>query len=188
MNGIVFDIETKDAFTALKKDPEDLSMSVCGIYDYSDNYYHVYEENDLEDLWKRIQKTSCIIGYNSEYFDIPILNKYCPYDLSELPSIDIMKEIRSVTGRRIKLDKVAEGTLGRKKEGDGMDAIKWWQDGEIEKIKKYCQIDVEITKELLDFIKKNEYIIYIDDNISHKVRIKINWDKYENSLQNGVLF
>ena len=57
-----------------------------------------------------------------------------------------MKEIQGVVGRRLRLDAIADGTLGMRKAGDGAQSIKWWQEKEIEKVRAYCLKDVEITK------------------------------------------
>ena len=34
-----------------------------------------------------------------------------------------------VLGRRVRLDAVAEGTLGKKKIASGMEAMRWWREG-----------------------------------------------------------
>ena len=55
------------------------------------------------------------MGYNSNHFDIPLLNKYYPGDLTRIKSIDLLEEIRKSLGRRLRLDSVAEATIGAKK-------------------------------------------------------------------------
>ena len=49
----------------------------------------------------------------------------------------ILKEIKNSFGRRMKLDQIAEATLGTKKSGHGLEAVEWWKKGEKEKVKKY---------------------------------------------------
>ena len=56
----------------------------------------------------------------------PILNKYYAGDLGKIKSVDLLKEVKQVLGRRLKLDNVAEATLGKKKIGNGLEAVKWW--------------------------------------------------------------
>jgi len=53
---------------------------------------------------------------------------------------------------------VAEGTLGTKKSGHGLQAITWWNKGEIDKIKKYCEDDVRITKEIYEYAIANNHL------------------------------
>jgi hypothetical protein len=75
-------------------------------------------------------------------------------------SLDILKEMQKSAGRRMKLDQIAEGTLGINKSGHGLDAIKWWRSGEIEKVKKYCLDDVRITKDVYEYALKNGKLIF----------------------------
>jgi DEAD/DEAH box helicase domain-containing protein len=168
MHKIVFDIETKNTFQeAGSNNPADLDISLVGIYDYETAKYSSYLENELAALWPILQKTDMLIGFNSDHFDIPLLNKYSRIagskgagDLGQIRSLDLMAEIKKSLGRRIGLGHVAQATLGRTKSGHGLEAITWWKKGEIDKIRKYCLEDVKITKELYEFALKNSAIKY----------------------------
>lgn len=156
MRKIVFDIETQNTFQdAGTNDPAGLSISLVGVYDYETDSYTSYLENELGKLWPLIEKADLLIGYNSDHFDIPLLNKYYPGDLTKIKSLDLLKEIKSGFGRRVKLDSVALGTFNKGKIGHGLEAITWWRNGEIEKIRKYCLEDVKITKELYEYALKH---------------------------------
>ena len=129
-----------------------------------------------------------LIGYNSDHFDIPILNKYYPGDLTRIKSLDILKEIKNSLGRRIRLDLVAEGTLGRKKMGNGLEAVVWWKNGEIDKIKKYCIEDVKITKELYEYALKNGVLKYKDLSEIREIKLDTSkWEEKENTSINHTL-
>lgn len=161
MKKIVFDIETKNQFSDVgKNDPAMLDISIVGIYDSETDKYETFTEEEFNSLWPIIEKADVLIGYNSDHFDVPLLDKYYPGDLTKIKSLDLLKEIRNSAGRRMKLDQVAEGTLGIKKSGHGLEAIEWWKNGEIEKVKKYCLDDVKITKEIYDYALKNNKIKY----------------------------
>ena len=81
---LVFDIETKNTFqdTGSRK-PESLDLSVIAIYDYDTDKYLSFSENELKNLWPYIDKSDTLVGFNSNHFDIPILNKYYQYDLKK---------------------------------------------------------------------------------------------------------
>lgn len=160
MRTVVFDIETSNTFYDVGNDPTRLDISVVVAYDYETDRYYDYVQQDLPELWKLLEQTDAIVGYNSDHFDIPILNKYYPGDLTQLQSIDLMKAIKKFLGKRIRLDMVAEGTLGKKKSGSGLDAIKWWREGNVEKVIRYCRDDVQITKELYDYALQNGRLKY----------------------------
>jgi hypothetical protein len=157
MKKIVFDIETQNTFQSVgSNDPAALSISLLVVYDYDTDTYTSYTEDELPKLWKTLEETSLLIGYNSDHFDIPLLNKYYPGDLTTIPSLDILVEIKNSLGKRIRLDAIAEGTLGKNKIGHGLEAIQWWKDGEIEKIRQYCEEDVRITKEVYEYALENK--------------------------------
>ena len=179
MKGLVLDIETKDVFDARKRKPEDLELSVVGTYLYADNTYRAYTQETLPELWEVLRDVTTLIGFNSNHFDIPLLDKYAPMDLKkEYESIDLLESVRNSLGRRIRLDWIAEGTLGVKKTGDGLQAVEWWRKGETEKVKEYCLEDVKITKRIFDYAVKKKEILYNDIGSLHTVPIDTSqWEK-----------
>lgn len=163
MRKIVFDLETKNVFHDVgTNDPAKLDLSVAGVYDSETDTYRAYEEHELPQLWPILEHADMLIGFNSEHFDIPLLNKYYPGDLTKIKSIDLMRAVKDALGRRIKLDTIAEATLGKKKIGHGLEAVGWWQNGEVEKVKEYCLEDVKITKEIYEYALAHGEIKYLD--------------------------
>ena len=158
MRTVVFDIETSNfEFTP---NPADMTISVVGTWDSETDSYRCFEQKEFPELWKILEKTDLLVGFNSEHFDIPILNKYYPGDLTKIRSLDLMAELYAVLGRRIRLDAIAEGTLGEKKIGHGSQAHQWWSQGLYDKVKEYCLKDVELTKRIFDHALKNGGIRY----------------------------
>lgn len=190
MNPIVFDIETKNTFQDVgTKDPALLDISIVAIYNPETDEYISYTEDELKNLWSIIEKADALVGFNSDHFDIPLLNRYYPGNLFQVKSIDLMKTIQNSLGRRIGLDAVAQATLGTGKTAHGLQAIKWWRDGEIDKIRKYCIDDVKVTKQLFEYMKENKKIKYKD--LSGKI-IEIDvdisdWGKKEDSGLTHIL-
>jgi len=164
MKKVVFDIETSNVFADVgKNDASLLDISVVGVYEYATDTYTAFEQHEFKSMWPIFETADLLIGYNSEHFDIPLLNKYYSGDLTKIRHIDILKEIKNSYGRRMKLDQIAEGTLGINKSGHGLQAIVWWKNGEKEKVKKYCLDDVKITKNVFDFAVKNNKLIFKED-------------------------
>jgi len=161
MKKIVFDIETSNIFSDVgSNNPVDLNISVVGVYEYEGDKYTAFLQEDFSKLWPIIENADMFITFNGDHFDIPLLNKYYPGDLLKIKSVDLLKEMHASAGRRMKLDQIAEGTLGTHKSGHGLEAIKWWRDGEVEKVKKYCLDDVRITKDLYEYALKNGKLIF----------------------------
>lgn len=176
MHKIVFDIETRNVFQDVgSSDPVHLDISVVCTYDYETNSYDSFLQEDFNRLWEVLEKADMFITYNGDHFDIPLLNKYYKKagrgDLTRIRSLDILKEIKNSYGRRMKLDQVAEGTLGINKSGSGLDAIVWWRNGEIEKIKKYCTDDVRITKDVYEYALKNKKLIFKEGPFTKEIKL-----------------
>jgi len=178
MRKITFDIETSNEMFGGDFNPLNLDLSVVCIHDSKTNAYTCYTQEELPSLWPILEKANLIIGYNSDHFDIPILDKYYPGDLKQIKSVDLLKEIRAVLGRRIKLDSVAQATLGTQKSADGLQAVRWWKEGKYDEVKKYCIDDVRITKELYDYARKNKHLKYKDYEGVREVKLDTRgWEK-----------
>ena len=161
MRKIVFDIETRNTFQDIgRAEPALLDISVVCIYDSETDSYSSYLQEDLNKLWPIIEKADMLITFNGDHFDIPLLDKYYPGDLTKIKSLDLLKEVRKSLGHRIGLGLIAQGTLNKGKGGHGLDAIEWWRKGEIDKIIKYCLEDVKITKEIYEYAMANKKLKY----------------------------
>ncbi len=158
---IVFDIETQNTFADVDNDFKKLRVSVVSIYKYETDSYHSFLESELPQLWPIFEHADLLIGYNSEHFDLPVLNNYYLGDLSQFPHLDLLKKIKESLGIRLKLDDVAQATLDNiKKSAEGLQAIRWWKEGKIDEIKTYCEQDVRVTKEVYEFGKNNKQLFY----------------------------
>jgi len=172
MRAITFDIETR--MTSLSRgrlDVTQMELTVVGVHDSADNSFKTYVKEELKDLWPVLEKADILIGYNSDSFDIPLLNRYYPGDLSQIRSIDLMVEVQKALGRRLRLQSIAEATLGRGKSGDGLKAIDWWEQGLYDKVKEYCIEDVRLTRELYDYARKHGKLKYKDLNQMRDVKL-----------------
>ncbi|MBU0614111.1 ribonuclease H-like domain-containing protein [Patescibacteria group bacterium] len=179
-NEVVLDIETKNTFADVGGYfPEKLDVSVVVAYFYGTDEYVAYEEKELPRLFERLERNGRIIGYNSIGFDIPILNKYYAGDLFNIPQLDMLAEINKSLGYRIKLDDVAAASIGTKKSAHGLMAVQWWKEGKIQEIKDYCQQDVLVTKEVYEFGKNNNFILFDDKSGVRRV-VEINFHPNEN--------
>lgn len=161
MRYVVFDIETQNIFQDVESnDPTALDISVVSAYDKGTDKYTTVTIDELEKLWPIMERADVLVGYNSNHFDIPILNKYYPGDLTHIKSIDLLEDIRNSLGRRLRLDSVAEATVGAKKSASGLQAVRWWREGKIDEIKKYCEQDVKVTKKVFEFALENGKVMY----------------------------
>lgn len=178
MKRVVFDIETSNIFADVgKRDPALLDISVVGLYDSTTDSYSSYIQSEFSKMWPIFEAADILIGFNSEHFDMPLLNKYYQGDLTRIRHLDILKEIREVAGRRMKLDQIAEGTLGVNKSGHGLEAVTWWKKGEVEKVRKYCLDDVKITKDVYDYARTHNLLKFKEDG--KIIEVKLDASKWE---------
>ncbi len=161
MRKITFDIETTNTFDEVgSSEAKDLDLAVVCIHDSHDDVFLSYTKDTLHELWPRIEAADMLIGYNSNHFDIPLLNKYYAGDLFQIKSLDLLEKIHASLGRRIKLGDVAQATLGEKKSGNGLESIVWWRNGEYQKVIDYCIQDVNVTKKIYDFAREHGKLMY----------------------------
>ena len=178
MRFVVFDIETYSPSNVRGRvDFSVQELTVVGVYNSETGAYTSYTKEELPQLWPILERTELLIGFNSDYFDIPILNRYYPGDLTKIRSLDLLTVVYNTLGRRLRLDSLAKATLGRGKSGHGTDAMDWWVKGEVEKIKKYCLDDVKLTKELYEYMRDKKSVKYKDFKDIRELKIDTgSWD------------
>lgn len=181
---IVLDIETKKSFADVggKENLRDLGVAVAGVYSYATDSFHALEEHELPRLRDMLEKSDRLVGFNLKQFDIPVLEPYLgPAVFARLAVTDIFEDAVAFLGHRVGLDGVAKATLGESKSGHGLEALEWFKQGEVERVKKYCLDDVRLTRDLYEYGKKNGHILfesYIDRKI-HSIPVLWNAEAAE---------
>lgn len=172
MRYVVFDLETQNFFQDTESNnPVALDISVACVYDSKTNAYTCVTVDEIDTLWPIIEKADVLVGYNSNHFDIPLLNKYYPGELSHIKSVDILEDIRASLGRRIRLNIVAQATIGAKKSADGIQAVRWWREGKVDEVKKYCKQDVKVTKEIFEYALEHGKLFYKEGRQKNEIPI-----------------
>ncbi|MDO8741974.1 MAG: ribonuclease H-like domain-containing protein [bacterium] len=179
MRAITFDIESiSDSNVRGRVDVNEQELIVVAIHDSETNEYSAYYKEELPRLWPILERADMLIGFNSDTFDIPLLNRYYPGELAHIRSLDLLAEVQKVLGRRIRLQSLAEATLKRGKSGDGLKAGEWWREGKKDKVREYCIADVQLTRELYDYALKNKVLKYKDLREIRDIKLDIStWEK-----------
>jgi DEAD/DEAH box helicase domain-containing protein len=102
--------------------------------------------------------------------------------------LDILSEVTKALGHRVSLNSVAKATLGETKSGNGLDAIKYYEAGEWDKLEKYCLDDVRITKEIFEYGARHKEIFYLTKFDQAKARLPVQWEIEAPSLVNETQF
>ena len=172
---IVLDLETQKSFQEVGGRGKNhlLKISVACIYDYSTDKYSSFEEHEIGKLSPILQTADQIIGYNIKDFDFEVIKPYLNFDIFTVPYLDLLEEIEKVLHHRIKLDFVAQGTLGSGKTGSGLEALLFYKNGRMDLLKKYCLDDVKITKQVYDYAMRNNKVLYKDFFKTKEIALKI---------------
>lgn len=189
METLVFDIETQNFFT----DPEvgwdnfeALKISVVGIYSYAQDKYFCFEEHEVEKIAELFEKSSRVVGFGSNRYDIPVLNAYFRkkgrglLNIWDKEKIDLLEEIEIISGQRISLNKLAIANLGEGKIRHGSEAIQLYREGRIDELKEYCLSDVKLTKKLYDLYRERKYL-FVPDKNGNLVKLFFNQESALNS-------
>lgn len=172
---VVFDVETKHTFREFSEHKK-LGVSLATAYDYATDTGYSFLEHELGDMFRLFENASCVIGYNIIGFDLPVLQAYYPGDIMQFQAFDILDDIRENLGRRLALNDVVAATLGKKKSGNGLQAIEYYRDGRIEELRQYCLDDTMLTKQLFDYGVQNSQIFYMSER--GKTPIRVRWKKH----------
>ena len=189
MNGdvveVIFDLETKKLFgDDGAVEPGDLGVSVVSAY------RRVLDKNlkektgemksfwDMEatnidggvmgfgGLWEWLVQADRIIGFNTLGFDIPAIAPHLPgRDVFKLPHFDILAKVKAILGHRLSLDSIAKETLGHSKNDSGLNAVKYWKTMDhtsMAKLRRYCEMDVKVTRDVYDHGVKNGKLRFVD--------------------------
>lgn len=158
---LVIDIETKNTFADVggQQNLKDLDCSLVGLYSYNFDRYMAFRDDRLHEVGPLLQNAGLVVGFSINRFDLPVLNKYYNFNLLKLPKVDLLEEIEMACGKRISLDLLAKTNLGIGKIGHGLDAIKYYKEGDWDSLEEYCLQDVKVTKELYDLAKRQKYLM-----------------------------
>ena len=178
MRAITFDIESiSDSVVRGHIDVAEQELTVVAIHDSDTGEYSSFFKEELPKLWPILERTDMLIGFNSDSFDIPLLNRYYPGDLSHIRSLDLLSEVQKALGRRIRLQSLAEATLGHGKSGDGAKAGEWWKEGKRDKVREYCIEDVRLTRKLYEYAAKHNVLKYKDLRTIRDIKLDTSlWD------------
>jgi len=164
---IVLDVETKKLFSEIEThNPADLEISYAGILPVSDDgsfnpkAYQGFFEADLPKLWPILERASRLIGFNLVGFDLPALSAYYSGDFSHFSTLDILEEIKKITGHRVSLHAVAQTSLKETKIGSGVSAVKLWNEQRLNELAEYCRQDVIVTAKVFEYGVKNKYLLF----------------------------
>ncbi|MBQ9536190.1 MAG: DEAD/DEAH box helicase [Desulfovibrionaceae bacterium] len=172
---LVFDVETRRSAREVGgwHMAHRMGVSITVAYDSSVNCFLHFAQDDLDQLFARMQQCDLIIGFNSLRFDYAVLKPFTNIDLWQLPSLDLLIPITHRLHYRLSLDCLAQATLGSCKSSDGLQALRWWKEGKLAEIATYCEKDVELTRDLYLYGLEHGYLFFTN---KYKQKVKVEVD------------
>ncbi len=176
MNIVYFDLESQKLFEEVGgRDPSKLLLA-CGVtWSTERNDFAVYWEADAQALVDELRSADKVVGFNIVNFDYQVLKPYAPNEnFRAFRSVDMLQDIFRALNFRLSLDSIAKATLGAAKTADGIQSVKWFRDGELDKVAEYCKADVDITRRVYEFGRDNGYVHYYS-KLGSKLKVAVNW-------------
>lgn len=180
-NVVVFDLETQRDFASVggRDFIHQLGVSVGVAYHLGEKRFYSYDEGQMGELVALLQRADLIVGYNIITFDFRVLSAYTDVPLLALPHCDMLADIEKELGFRVKLDTVAQQTLGIGKSADGRLALQWWREGQLDLIRDYCQQDVDVTRRVWEYGRDHGHVWYWDHHTAQRLPVPVPWSLYK---------
>jgi len=175
-NIVYFDLETKHSADEVGgwSHIDKMGMSIGVTYSTARGDYKIYGEPEVEELIKELQRAVLVVGFNHIRFDYRVLEGYSIFDFSQVPSLDMLIVLNERLGHRLKLDSIAQATLGCEKSAEGLQALEWYKQGKMAEIAEYCCFDVKITKLVHEYGAAHGHLFY-NNRFGNKLKVEVEW-------------
>ena len=183
-NIVYFDLETQRSFGDVGgyANKDKMGVSVAVTYSTARGGYQIYTESEMDQLGEELVRADLVVGWNHIQFDYPVLQPYVfPTLVEQTINLDMMLDLETRLGFRLKLDSVAAASLGTGKTADGLDALRWWQEHKktgdfapLRRIAEYCAYDVKVTKCVHEYALEHGLLLY-DDRNGQTARVEVDW-------------
>lgn len=176
-NYMVLDVETRRSAAEVGgwHRADRMGVSVAVLYDAAEDRYFSYTQDQLGEMFARLRGAAVVVGFNSARFDYAVLQPFAPYAVKDLPTVDMLERIKERLSYRVSLDNVAQATLDAHKSADGLQALRWWAEGNTEAIQEYCQKDVDISRRVYVHGLEKGYVLF-SNKAGQKVRAQVDFN------------
>ena len=175
-NIVYFDLETQKSAEEVGGwgNISKMGMSVGVTYSTAAGEYKIYGEKQVNDLITDLQRADLVVGFNNLRFDYEVLHGYTAFDLTQLPTLDMLVILNDTLGHRLSLDSIATATFNVEKTAEGLQAIRWFKDGKLAEIAEYCCYDVKITKLVHEYGVQHRQLHY-ENRFGKKLTVPVKW-------------
>lgn len=173
----VLDVETRHSAAEVGgwNRADRMCVSVAVLYDSASDSFTPYAQEEIPELAARCAELDLIVGFNILRFDYAVLGPHAPgVQWRAFPTLDMLAAIHERLSYRVSLDNIARCTLNARKSADGLQALAWWKEGAIDKIREYCIQDVAVTRDIYLYGRENGYVLFAN-KAGQVVRVPVSW-------------
>ena len=173
---LVFDVETRRSAAEVGgwHRADRMGVSIAVAYDSKADDFFTYTQEALPELFARMRAARLVVGFNSFRFDYAVLSAFAPFDLRALPGLDLLRRVQDSLKYRVSLDNLGQATLDEPKSADGLQALRWWQEGRLDDIAAYCRKDVDLTRRLYLFGLEHGWLLFTN-KAGQRVRVPVDF-------------
>lgn len=173
---LVFDVETRRSAAEVGgwNRADRMGVSIAVAYDSRADDFFTYTQEALPELFARMRAARLVVGFNSFRFDYAVLSAFAPFDLRALPGLDLLRRVQDSLNYRVSLDNLGQATLDEPKSADGLQALRWWQEGRLDDIAAYCRKDVDLTRRLYLFGLEHGWLLFTN-KAGQRVRVPVDF-------------
>src|SRR5688500_15017689 len=175
-NIVYFDLDTQRSADEVGgwNNVRNMRMSVRVTYSTARGDYQIYGDNQPNELITDLLRADLVVAFNNLKFDYEVLHGYTVFDLTQVPTLDMLLELQKTINHRLSLDAIATTTLGVEKTAEGLQAIEWFRKGRLMEIAEYCCYDVKITKLVHEYGNAYKQLFY-KNRFGTKMTVNVSW-------------
>lgn len=176
-NIVYFDLETQKSAEEVGGwgRIRDMRMSVGVTFSTARGDYRIYTEAQVNELIEELRRADLVVGFNNLRFDYEVLQGHNDFFHHEqVPTLDLLVELQKILQHRLSLDALAHATLGVEKTSEGLQAIRWFQEGRLLEVAEYCCYDVKITRLIHEYGCSARQLHYTN-RFGKKLTVPVAW-------------
>jgi len=151
-----------------------MGVSIAVVWDSGEERFRDFRQEEVGELAQFLRAFELVVGFNVRRFDYAVLEGAAGAAFRDLPTLDMLEKVHERLGYRLKLDNLAQATLGAGKSADGLMALAWWKEGRLDLITEYCRQDVAVTRDLYLHGREHGHVLF-SNKAGQKVRLPVDW-------------
>lgn len=153
--------------------PEKMGVSIAVAL--TSKELRIFTAKNINELIPLLESAKAVIGYNLEGFDFRVLCGCPGVNLEGVRYLDMLADIESSIGVRVSFGAAVIATLGAQRDDDGLDLVKCWKEGKIEKVIEGVTSTALQIRALHEYGMEHGEVFYNPHESNRRVRVAVDW-------------